>query len=660
MSRVTVTCPSCAKTFHVDACVIGKQGQCSRCKHVFALCETTETYKLAEPPAEVSANLGKTPLEPNPEPHSTVPAPASASRPGERPPTCPSCANAVPSDAVICTSCGLDLRTGKRLETAMSDPPREISAQRAATRTTTSPAERSARGYGGTAHDAPAYTGRANAAVIWALVGLAVAPTSYVFGIGSSPTGWSICFVGTALGVFAIVLGVSAARRAKDDPTMWGGRFRAIGAIGLGVLLLLSPPLRVMMPAFVRAHQLASRAEQTQDLKNLGVSLQAYATDNGGRFPPDWTTLVDGGYANEERMGRPWTAAQLDAAFEYMPGLTNRDPRPVLAVARPGDNETHVQALHVDGHVDRELYEDWRNRNWSRYPKAMHADAASGNGAPASAGDLLVTEYIATGGRCLVHRFSDEGEYRGVFARGPEHEGAQRFWDITFAPDSLLLFVSYDRDPSTTSAVLRFDGTTGALISTDAPPGGFQGHAPRGLTFGPDGHLYVCTWSKEGGGLFEYDIEADVWNEIEEVAAANPRDVAFAPNGNLLLTASNEKHVREYERDGSNWTLCRTIPVAKLDGPEGLWVRPTGEVYVCSLGNDRVIQFNYDDPSRIRSFACGTVEGPSYVTIAPNGDLITAAYKPSSGPVIRLLDDGSCTDFGAKHLRKPIGLAFKP
>ena len=872
MSRVTVTCPSCAKTFHVDAGVIGKQGECGRCKHVFTLHETTETYKLAEP---------------------------SVPRVERDVPNCPSCAEELSPDAVICTGCGLDLRTGKRLETATSDASpvmskevapdsqqsvprrpilpilamlfgmaagvcfvifiwntmairglpcrasddesdlyevsatpaiaipgqtmtlkltpergratgrnpradshrtalltqltslggryclssgtaefygnpgdvvdldqadekkfgREINASaktpteriapkvslrlpdqrqwhgqemrvklrlsvrravaigkrfevrqglietwftiRFATETekaryatlsqsfrysgaaagtcalvalvlsawhrnpprrwkSTTGAKRPGGGLGGALQNAPAHAGSANAAVVWVLVGLGLALTTYIFGISDPRIAWPICVAGAVFGLFGIVEGVYAARRAKHDPTLPGSRVRVVVAIALGALLLCSLPLRAVMPALLRASQLAHQQSQSSSLKNVGVALRAYATDHDGSFPPDWTTLVDNGYANKENTGRDWTAAELDAAFEYMPGLSNRDPRPVLAVARPGDDETHVQALHVDGHVDRESYEDWQNRNWSRYPKAMHANAASGNGTPASSGDLLVTEYAATGGRCLVHRFSSEGEYRGVFARGPEHEGAQRFWDITFAPDSLLLFVSYDRDPTAASALLRFDGTTGALISTDAPPGGFQGHAPRGLTFGPDGHLYVCTWSKEGGGLFEYDLEADVWNEIEEVTATNPRDVAFAPNGNLLLTASNEKHVREYERDGSKWTLHRTIPVTKLNGPEGLWAKPTGEVYVCSLGNDRVIQFDYDDPSQTRSFACSTLDGPTYATIAPNGDLITAAYSPSSGPVIRILDDGSCTDFSAMHLHKPIGLAFKP
>src|SRR5262245_55197758 len=67
------------------------------------------------------------------------------------------------------------------------------------------------------------------------------------------------------------------------------------------------------------------------------------------------------------------------------------------------------------------------------------------------------------------------------------------FLGIAGARDLLagdLLVGSQTNSPGSRS-ILRYNGTTGAFISAFVPSGSGGLNAPRGMTFGPDGNLYV-------------------------------------------------------------------------------------------------------------------------------------------------------------------------
>src|SRR5262245_46227455 len=90
----------------------------------------------------------------------------------------------------------------------------------------------------------------------------------------------------------------------------------------------------------------------------------------------------------------------------------------------------------------------------------------------------------------VASRFTNEvlgydqaGNPTGAFASGG---GLVNPVGLTYGPDGNLYVAS-----GNTNQVLRFDGSTGAPLGVFAQGNGLT--APRNLCFGPDGHMYVCS-----------------------------------------------------------------------------------------------------------------------------------------------------------------------
>jgi DNA-binding beta-propeller fold protein YncE len=128
---------------------------------------------------------------------------------------------------------------------------------------------------------------------------------------------------------------------------------------------------------------------------------------------------------------------------------------------------------------------------------------------------------------------------------------------ITLGPDGNLYVASNN------GAVLRYNGTTGAYVSTfvSQGSGGLYGLSGNCLAFGPDGNLYVS--SQNTNQILEYSGSTGAFVKAFVASGSggltNPRGLTFGPDGNLYVTSFDVN-------SGANGILRYQGPLAASPG----------------------------------------------------------------------------------------------
>lgn len=116
---IEFACPTCKKKYVVKDDAAGKQAKCGKCGSTIRVPEPAP-----EPDIEDDFNLAPLPGE---DFGTDLPAPASPEEPALAPAAahnrCPSCDAPLSPEAVICVSCGFNLKTGKQMSVEMDDEP---------------------------------------------------------------------------------------------------------------------------------------------------------------------------------------------------------------------------------------------------------------------------------------------------------------------------------------------------------------------------------------------------------------------------------------------------------------------------------------------------------------------------------------------------------
>lgn len=148
-------------------------------------------------------------------------------------------------------------------------------------------------------------------------------------------------------------------------------------------------------------------------------------------------------------------------------------------------------------------------------------------------------------------------------------------------------------------AVMRYDGSTGALIDRFTEEGHLQ-HT-HGVIFGPDGHLYVADIDQDdrghylGGRILRFDGTTGAFlDEFVPTGSGglfHPFSIVFAPNVenpkklDLYVCDFNKANVVRY--DGTTGAF-RGVFVPKgsggLSGPNNMTFGPDGDLYVSDSG----------------------------------------------------------------------------
>ncbi|MFN8422407.1 MAG: hypothetical protein U0470_03130 [Anaerolineae bacterium] len=150
--------------------------------------------------------------------------------------------------------------------------------------------------------------------------------------------------------------------------------------------------------------------------------------------------------------------------------------------------------------------------------------------------------------------------------------------DVFVARDFTGLFAPADD-------ILRLDGATGAFKGVLSSGGGING--PRGLTYAPDGNLYLANRGPNN------ILRISSTGVASDPAGFNPvggvEDVAYGPDGNLYATT----HPGAVER--WNFLTGAAMPTfgsGTLNVPGDIVFAPDGDVLVADRGNNRIVRFD--------------------------------------------------------------------
>jgi glucose/arabinose dehydrogenase len=207
--------------------------------------------------------------------------------------------------------------------------------------------------------------------------------------------------------------------------------------------------------------------------------------------------------------------------------------------------------------------------------------------------------YVGNGSRTVL-RFDNQGNLIDVFVNGGTELNGPR--GMIFGPDGNLYVSS-----KSTNSVERYSGVDGSYIDDFVPPtsGGLSG--PRGIVFGPDRgdgvhDLFVASFGdvspKTPPAVLRYDgltgdfieiFASDAQSGVSGLPLKGVNGITFGPDGNLYVTNANTDSVIRYDgttglaMDTNGFVQSGTSPLS--DGV-GILFGPDGNLYVADL-NDR-------------------------------------------------------------------------
>lgn len=212
------------------------------------------------------------------------------------------------------------------------------------------------------------------------------------------------------------------------------------------------------------------------------------------------------------------------------------------------------------------------------------------------------------------------------------------------------VFISaYDSDRV---AEYKLDGTFVRLIGSGTVLDG-----PHGLTFGPDGKLYVVSQGTDKVMVFEPNGSSSL--TFGTGALDGARGIAVAPNGNLMVTAINTGLIHEYELDGG-FVRNVTQGIAQTSFTD-LSFGVDSKLYSNVFNLDRISVVDVEGVL-IRNFNAegSPIDSPESIAFTPAGRLMVSAGNQDS--IFELELDGTVagTINTASYAASPRGIAFGP
>jgi sugar lactone lactonase YvrE len=289
-------------------------------------------------------------------------------------------------------------------------------------------------------------------------------------------------------------------------------------------------------------------------------------------------------------------------------------------------------------------------------------------GATIANGTATVTIVDPTRSFAVADTAAIEGDhtahYRGAFVQGlpsTSNSGGGFYGPIAFGPDGNLYTSEFGLSGLAVDAIGRFNGTTGAFVG--AFTSGQNGQT-RHIAF-HGGYLYVAT--QESNDVVRYDAATGAFVDVFVPSGTGglgvPNGLTFGPEGNLYVTSAGNAVLRYDSTTGTPLGTFITAGSGGLSGAVGMMFDPSGAyLYVASSGSNQVLKYNATTGAYVGVAASAGVSSPRDVAFGADGLL----YVLSTGNdrILRYTESGAYVDdyvptssLGTAHLSS---MAFGP
>jgi streptogramin lyase len=199
-------------------------------------------------------------------------------------------------------------------------------------------------------------------------------------------------------------------------------------------------------------------------------------------------------------------------------------------------------------------------------------------------------------------------------------------------------------------SVVRYDACNGALIQTLVSGGAGGLLQPHALHVGPDGNLYVASFGNSR--VLRYDLNTGAFLPGPSGAAGTAQfvptgsgglaaasDLLFGPDGHLYVASFSNSAIMRY--DGATGAPLRgplgavgtaqfvTPGSGGLTGAEAFVFGPDGSLYVASGSNSRILRYNGATGAFIDTFVpggSGGLNNPHSLLFGPDQHLYVPAF----------------------------------
>lgn len=169
--------------------------------------------------------------------------------------------------------------------------------------------------------------------------------------------------------------------------------------------------------------------------------------------------------------------------------------------------------------------------------------------------------------------------------------------------------------------IMRYDIRTGAALGPLDPSNSIGLDGPVGITFGPDGKLYVADYSDR---VLRYNFATSAFEVfIPTGTVVDPYDVEFGPDGNAYVSDSINNRILRY--NGSTGALMGVFTSANMHYANFIRFHSDGLLYVSNYMNNSVTRYDASTGSLFGTFAhFGSSGGFVGFAFGPDGNLFIA------------------------------------